>query len=117
MNDQDPVVQLGESHCEACQAGIPPLTTGEYEPFLKELAAGWEVIDSSRLLRTFTFPDFKTALDFVNRVGAEAEAEQHHPHLELDWGKVVIRLWTHKIGGLTRNDFILAARIDGLYQA
>ena len=117
MNDQSRPVNLGQSHCEACRAGVPPLTSGECEPFLKELASGWEVIDGRRLLRTFTFPDFKTALDFVNRVGDEAEAEQHHPHLELDWGKVVIRLWTHKIGGLSRNDFVLAARIDGLYHS
>lgn len=108
-------LNLRASHCEACRGGTPPLTPEEYKSFLVELAKGWNVVDEKQLLRTFTFPDFKTALDFVDKVGAEAEAEQHHPDIELGWGKVSIHLWTHKVGGLSRNDFILAAKIDALH--
>ena len=70
-------------------------------------------IISSGVLR---FPDFRTALDFVNRVGAVAEQEGHHPDLGLSWGKVDVTTWTHKIDGLTESDFILAAKIDRLHQ-
>jgi 4a-hydroxytetrahydrobiopterin dehydratase len=72
------------------------------------------VIDEHHLNRTFTFPDFKQALDFVNRVGALAEEQGHHPDIMLAWGKVEITMWTHKINGLTESDFIMAAKIDAL---
>jgi 4a-hydroxytetrahydrobiopterin dehydratase len=64
----------------------------------------------------YTFPDFATALDFVNKAGAIAEAEGHHPDLLLSWGKVEVKVWTHKINGLTESDFILAAKIEELHQ-
>jgi 4a-hydroxytetrahydrobiopterin dehydratase len=71
---------------------------------------------TEHLAREFEFPDFKTALDFVNRVGALAEEEGHHPDLCLSWGKVEAKIWTHKIEGLTESDFILASKIDLLHQ-
>jgi len=74
------------------------------------------VVDGHHLLKTFTFPDFKTALAFVNRAGEIAEEEGHHPDLLLSWGKVEVKTWTHKIDGLTESDFILAAKIDKLHQ-
>jgi 4a-hydroxytetrahydrobiopterin dehydratase len=77
---------------------------------------GWDVVDGHHLNRTFVFPDFRTALDFVNRVGAVAEQEGHHPDLYLAWGKVGVKIWTHKIDGLTESDFILAAKIESLHQ-
>ena len=70
------------------------------------------MIDHHHLERSFTFPDFQTALDFVNRVGGLAEEQGHHPDLYLAWGRVGIKIWTHKIDGLTESDFILAAKID-----
>jgi 4a-hydroxytetrahydrobiopterin dehydratase len=73
------------------------------------------VVEGHHLARSFPFPDFRTALDFVNRVGAVAEEEGHHPDLCLSWGRVDIRIWTHKIDGLTESDFILAAKIDRLH--
>jgi 4a-hydroxytetrahydrobiopterin dehydratase len=76
---------------------------------------GWQVVDGHHLTRSFQFPDFKTALEFVNRAGAVAEEEGHHPDLLLAWGKVDVKTWTHKIDGLTESDFILAAKIDRLY--
>jgi 4a-hydroxytetrahydrobiopterin dehydratase len=72
----------------------------------------WQVIDEHHLLRTYKFPDFKSALEFVNRVGALAEEQGHHPDILLAWGKVEITLWTHAVDGLTESDFILAAKIE-----
>ena len=105
---------LADKHCIPCRGGVPPLQGEELEK-LKAQAPGWEVVAGHHLTRRFTFPDFRTALDFVNRVGAVAEEEGHHPDLGLSWGKVDIRTWTHKIDGLTESDFILAAKIDRLH--
>ena len=82
---------------------------------LQKLAAqipDWKVVDEHHIAKTFIFPDFKTALAFVNRAGAVAEAEGHHPDLLLAWGRVDVKTYTHKIDGLTESDFILAAKID-----
>jgi 4a-hydroxytetrahydrobiopterin dehydratase len=105
---------LADKHCIPCRGGVPPLQGEELER-LKAQAPGWEVVASHHLARKFAFPDFRTALDFVNRVGAVAEEEGHHPDLCLSWGKVDIQTWTHKIDGLTESDFILAAKIDRLH--
>jgi 4a-hydroxytetrahydrobiopterin dehydratase len=83
---------------------------------LRSQVAGWQVVNGHHLLKSCSFPDFRTALDFVNRVGAVAEQEGHHPDLYLAWGKVEVKIWTHKIDGLTESDFILAAKIDQLLQ-
>jgi 4a-hydroxytetrahydrobiopterin dehydratase len=85
---------------------------------LERLAAqlsGWQVVESHHLLKTYSFPDFRTALDFVNKAGAIAEEEGHHPDLFLAWGKVEVKIWTHTIDGLTENDFVLAAKIDRIH--
>ena len=108
-------IELTAGHCEPCKGGVPPLTKDEYAPLLEQLGCAWEVIQEKCLVKTFDFPDFLSAVEFVNKVAAAAEIEQHHPDLEVSWGKVVVRLWTHKIGGLTRNDFILAAKIESLF--
>jgi 4a-hydroxytetrahydrobiopterin dehydratase len=81
---------------------------------MKAQVSGWSVVEEHHLAKTFLFPDFRTALGFVNRVGAVAEQEGHHPDLHLSWGKVEATIWTHKINGLTESDFILAAKIDEL---
>jgi 4a-hydroxytetrahydrobiopterin dehydratase len=75
----------------------------------------WKSVSEHHLTRAFTFPDFNQALAFVNRVGELAEQQGHHPDILLTWGKAEITLWTHKIDGLTRSDFIMAAKIDHLY--
>ena len=75
---------------------------------------GWEAPGDHHLAREFRFPDFAEALAFVNRVGAEAERWNHHPDLELSWGRVGVRIFTHKVDGLTESDFVLAAKIDRL---
>ena len=101
----------GES-CVPCRGGVPPLTHDEIQPLQQELGNGWSVVDDHHLTKDFTFPDFVTALAFTNRVGQIAEHEGHHPDIQLSWGHVGITIWTHKINGLTRSDFILAAKIE-----
>jgi len=102
---------LADQHCVPCRGGVPPLKREQLEK-MKAQTPEWQVVDEHHLTRSFKFPDFKTALDFVNRVGAIAEQEGHHPDLYLAWGKVDVKIWTHKIDGLTDSDFVLAAKID-----
>ena len=105
--------------CTACRAGAPPATADERAAFLAA-HPGWEVVEidgEAQVRRVFSFPDFKAALAFTNRVGALAEQENHHPALLTEWGRVTVRWWTHKIRGLHRNDLILAARTDALAAA
>jgi len=104
---------LSEKHCVPCRGGVPALAGAELEKLAREVP-GWSVVEGHHLMRGFEFPDFKGALEFVNRVGDVAEAEGHHPDLYLAWGKVEVKTWTHKIDGLTESDFILAAKIDAL---
>ncbi len=103
---------LAAEKCVPCRGGVPALTGEEYEPLLAQLDPSWRVADGHHLTREFTFPDFATALAFTNRIGAIAEEEGHHPDLRLAWGKVGVDIWTHKVNGLTRSDFVLAAKID-----
>jgi len=105
--------QLADKKCVPCRGGVPPVKGEELEN-LRRHVSKWMVYDEHHLHREFRFPDFKQALDFVNRVGAVAEEEGHHPDILLAWGKVDITLWTHKIDGLTESDFIMAAKIDRL---
>ncbi len=104
-------MSLSEKHCVPCRGGVPPLGGDQVARLLQELP-GWQVVDGHHLLRSFTVPEFRTALDFVNKAGAIAEEEGHHPDLLLSWGKVEVKIWTHKIDGLTESDFILAAKIQ-----
>jgi 4a-hydroxytetrahydrobiopterin dehydratase len=105
---------LATKHCVPCRGGVEPLKGGQIEQRMAELNPDWRVVDEHHLERQFTFPDFREALAFVDRVGALAEEEEHHPDIHLSYGKVRIDLWTHKIDGLHENDFILAAKIDRL---
>jgi len=94
-----------------CKGGVPPLR-GEELQTLSSQVPGWNVVAEHHITKTFVFPDFASGLAFVNRVGAVAEAEGHHPDLTLTWGRVDVKTYTHKIDGLTESDFILAAKID-----
>ena len=106
---------LTSKKCVPCRGGVPPLTADEIIPLIDQLR-GWEVIDHHHLTKHYTFPDFVTALHFVNNIGELAEQEGHHPDIYLTWGKVGLQIFTHKIDGLTESDFILAAKIDTLPQ-
>ena len=107
-------MSLADKHCVPCRGGVPPLRGAELEN-LKAQVPGWQVVNEHHLSKMYTFPDFQKALDFVNRVGAIAEEEGHHPDLYLSWGKVEVHTWTHKIDGLTESDFILAAKIEQIH--
>src|SRR5512135_69833 len=104
---------LASKTCVPCRGGVPPLAGEELKQYERQVP-GWEVVSGHHLHRTFTFPDFRQALEFVNRVGAVAEEQGHHPDILLGWGKAEITTWTHKIDGLTESDFILAAKISQL---
>jgi 4a-hydroxytetrahydrobiopterin dehydratase len=104
---------LADKKCVPCRGGVPPLKGRELEA-LHKIVPRWSAIHEHHLSRTFTFPDFAKALEFVNRVGALAEEQGHPPNILLSWGKTEITLWTHKIDGLTESDFIMAAKIDRL---
>jgi 4a-hydroxytetrahydrobiopterin dehydratase len=104
---------LSEKTCVPCRGGVPPLTASEIEPLRKQVA-DWSVIDNHHIEKAYRFPDFVTAMDFVSKVGAIAEEQGHHPDIYLAWGKAEIKIWTHKIDGLTESDFILAAKIDDI---
>lgn len=105
---------LAKKKCVACEGGVAPLNRVEAEVLLQQLR-GWTLADDAKTIsKTFAFKNFAEALAFVNKVGAIAEAEGHHPDIELSWGKAAIALTTHAIGGLSENDFILAAKVDEL---
>ncbi len=105
--------QLADKKCVPCRGGVPPLKGADLEK-LHQSVPEWTVINQHHLRREFHFPDFKQALEFVNRVGVVAEEQGHHPDILLAWGKADITLWTHKIDGLTESDFIMAAKINKL---
>jgi 4a-hydroxytetrahydrobiopterin dehydratase len=110
------VTKLAEKHCVPCRGGVPPLQGEQLIPYAEQLP-DWNIDEEHHLAKSFPFPDFKAGLDFVNRVGAVAEAEGHHPDLCLAWGKVDVQIYTHKINGLTESDFVLAAKIDQRFVA
>ncbi len=104
-------LRLADKKCVPCSGGVPPLRGTDLQKLAAELPA-WKVVDEHHLERSYSFPDFKSALDFVARIGALAEEQGHHPDLELSWGRVGVRIFTHKIDGLTESDFILGAKIE-----
>lgn len=110
------MTELARKKCVPCRGGIPRLS-GAALIELQERLPFWKVVDGHHLAKSFLFADFKTALAFVDRTGALAEEEGHHPDLCLSWGKVDVQIYTHKVGGLTENDFILAAKIDEAFFA
>jgi 4a-hydroxytetrahydrobiopterin dehydratase len=105
---------LAKKECKPCKSGTPALKGDALKQMQNQLDDGWRVLDEQRLEKQFKFPDFRHALDFVNRVGEIAEEQNHHPDIYFTWGKARIQIWTHSVQGLSENDFILAARIDEL---
>lgn len=105
--------ELAQRHCVPCKGGVPALEREEIRNLHSQIE-GWEVIDDHHLMKTFKFDDFAQALEYVNRIGAMADEEDHHPEIYLTYGKVRIKVWTHAVDGLTENDFIFAAKSDEL---
>lgn len=107
-------MSLSEQKCEACQAGAPMVSDEELALLMKEIPDWVPVVVDGvmQLQREYKFKNFKLALAFTNKVGELAEAEFHHPGILTEWGKVTVTWWTHAIGGLHRNDFIMAAKTD-----
>ena len=107
-----PMSHLSTGQCQSCATATEALPSEEVSAFAKELAHNWQVIDGHHLEKTFAFKNFRQALDFTNQIGEIAEAEGHHPDIFLTWGKVRLNIFTHKVNGLTRADFILAAKFE-----
>lgn len=104
---------IKQKKCVPCEGGVKPLTPGEYSAFLERELTGWSARDEKYLEKEYKFQDFKKSLEFINKVGILAEEEGHHPDILLfSWNHVKLTLYTHAIGGLSENDFILASKID-----
>ena len=108
------MMKLADRVCVPCRGGVPALAGDELRKLDRELGNGWEVVEGHHLEKTYRFPDFVQALAFTNRVGGLAEEVNHHPNIELGWGRVKVLVWTHKIDGLNEADFVLAAKADRL---
>ncbi len=111
--------ELSQMKCVACRRDAPRVTEEEIEE-LHPQVADWQIVERNeikQLERVFKFQNFAEALQFTNRVGEAAEMEGHHPAILTEWGKVTVTWWTHKIKGLHRNDFIMAAKTDQLYSS
>lgn len=104
-------MDLAEKACIPCRGGVPPLSPEAAEGLLQQLQ-GWQLVGHHHLRKEYRFAGFREALEFVDRVGAVAEEQRHHPDVHLSYGKAVVEIWTHKIDGLTESDFILAAKFD-----
>lgn len=117
-------MDLTKKKCVSCEAGTPPLTNGKEDKLIKEVP-GWELLrdpsagsgQAHKIRRQFRFKDFKEAMNFVNKVAEIAEGEGHHPNITIIYNKVTITLFTHAIGGLSENDFILASKINLLVKS
>ena len=109
---ETPMEELAKKECKEGTADMERLAGEMLESILAQLGHGWQVTDGRRLIKEFSFADFASALAFVNRVGELAEAQNHHPDLQLRWGMAVVEIWTHTVDGLTDSDFVFAAKTE-----
>lgn len=105
---------LAKKSCVPCKRGVPPLRGAELLTLQQQLDPAWKVVGEHHLEREYRFANFAEALAYANRVGAMAEAQNHHPDIFLAWGRARITIWTHRIDGLTESDFVFAAKCDAL---
>ena len=103
---------LTKGHCVPCEGGTEPMEKAEVAKYLTLLKSSWAVIDDKIIEKKYTFKDFKEAMEFVNKIAMIAEEQGHHPDIYISYNKVVIKLTTHAIGGLSTNDFIVASKIE-----
>src|SRR5215510_13745996 len=109
-------MNLTAGKCKPCSKATAPLKGQALKDLQRQLGGDWRVVGEHHLEKEYSFRNFKQALEFTNRVGSIAEEEGHHPDIFLAWGKVKLTIWTHVIGGLSENDFILAAKADAVRQ-
>lgn len=111
------MVNLSSESCEACRMDANKLSVSAINTLISEIK-DWELITDpiDQLKKVYNFPDYKGAVDFSNKIAVMADREDHHPKITLEWGKVSVLWWSHKIKGLHKNDFICAAKTDNLYQ-
>ncbi|MDT7042686.1 4a-hydroxytetrahydrobiopterin dehydratase [Candidatus Nitronereus thalassa] len=110
-------MSLADNECVPCRGGVPPVEPAKAQELLRQLEQGWTFNAQGHLEREYAFKNFAEALEFVNKVGAIAEEQGHHPDLHLAWGKCKVEIWTHKIQGLTESDFFFAAKADRVYSS
>ncbi|HIH16803.1 MAG TPA: 4a-hydroxytetrahydrobiopterin dehydratase [Candidatus Diapherotrites archaeon] len=109
-------MDLASKRCKPCEGGVKPFTEAQARFYHAELGT-WDLgPDAKSISRAFKFKDFKENMAFVNKVAELAESEGHHPDMEVKWNRLTLRLSSHAIGGLSENDFVLAAKIDALQQ-
>ena|ERR1051325_3537220 len=108
------MTELTEKKCIPCEGDTPSIKGEALKPYLKEITGDWKVLEGKKIQRTFKFKDFRENMAFVNKIADLAEDEGHHPDLCIHWNVLEVTLWTHAIGGLSENDFIIAAKIDAL---
>lgn len=112
------MTELAQQKCQPCQSGSSPITAEEITA-LQAKITDWNLLEYEgipRLQKLYKFANFQEAIAFTNAVGEAAEKEGHHPALLTEWGKVTVSWWTHDVGGLHQNDFIMAARTDDIYR-
>jgi len=107
-------MNLTQKKCVPCEGGAKPFSASQINGYKSKLNSDWEVIDDKKISRLFKFKNFREAFDFVNKIAQIAEAEQHHPDIQINYNRVRIDLTTHAIKGLSMNDFIMAAKIEAL---
>ena len=107
------MAELAARTCVPCRGDVPPLVGTELDELSRQVPE-WRIVDEHHLTREFRTKNFREALDFVNRVGELAEEQAHHPDIDFGWGRAAVKIFTHKIDGLTESDFILAAKVDRL---
>lgn len=106
------MMELKEQHCGVLKAGTKPFNSEQVAQFISRLATGWEVVDNKKIRKSFPFENFKRGMAFAQELALWAEEENHHPDICIHYTNVEVELSTHDVGGLTLNDFIMAAKID-----
>jgi len=106
--------ELIDKKCQPCEGGVPAIAGDDIATYTCQLKTTWDVIEGKKIKKRFSFNDFKQTMVFVNKTADLAEEEGHHPDMLVSYGQVEIEIWTHAIGGLSENDFILAAKIDAI---
>lgn len=107
-------MSLEDKSCTPCEEGGDPMSSSEVEDFLEKVNDDWKTMKDKKIFRSFDFQNYDEVMKFVNKVADIADQEGHHPDLHVSFDEVIVEIWTHAVGGLTENDFILAKKIDSI---